>query len=397
VTTPGLIEDERGEEFGLDPAAVEALADQARRYVDDEELPSLQFAVARHGRLALALAFGNVETRAGVQAANSDTLYAGFSVTKTVVASAAWLLAQDGRLDVKRPVAEIVPEFATNGKEVVTVEQLLTHTAGFPNAPFDPNEWNDIEKRLARFAAWRLDWEPGSRFAYHAMSSMWVVAEIIERSAGKDFREFIRSRIAAPLGLSNLHVGVPAELDDRVANVRFVGTPGATDDPASREIESIAAGTSEEARLELYNGRSFRSVGVPGGGGIMTASDLAIYYQALLGDRRQGDDPIWTPTTLDWARTVRTGDMIDPMTGKKANRALGIIVAGDRDRIFRGFAKGNSPDTFGHPGMGGQVAWADPATGVSFAALTDGHDRDPWKAGLRCMTLSEKAAACIER
>jgi CubicO group peptidase (beta-lactamase class C family) len=239
VTTPGLIEDERGEEFGLDPAAVEALADQARRYVDDEELPSLQFAVARHGRLALALAFGNVETRAGVQAANSDTLYAGFSVTKTVVASAAWLLAQDGRLDVKRPVAEIVPEFATNGKEVVTVEQLLTHTAGFPNAPFDPNEWNDIEKRLARFAAWRLDWEPGSRFAYHAMSSMWVVAEIIERSAGKDFREFIRSRIAAPLGLSNLHVGVPAELDDRVANVRFVGTPGATSRTLQRPVFSL--------------------------------------------------------------------------------------------------------------------------------------------------------------
>ena len=60
-------------------------------------------------------------------------------------------------------VADIVPEFASNGKGVVRVDQLLTHTAGFPAAPFRALDWLDLSTRLRRFADWRTDWEPGNR------------------------------------------------------------------------------------------------------------------------------------------------------------------------------------------------------------------------------------------
>ena len=224
---------------------------------------------------------------------------------------------------------------------------------------------------------------------------MWVIAEIIERCANADFREFIRVRITSPLGLDDMFIGLPPEHDSRIAKVEFVGEPEGDGGAASRDVRMPGAGTPEQTLTSLYNGATFRAVGVPGGGGIMTASDLAMFYQALTHGGRPETERIWSAETLGWARQVRTGPMIDPMTGKRANRALGVVVAGDEERMFRGFAKGNSAEAFGHPGIGGQVGWADPVTGLSFAFFTNGHDRNPWRAGLRGITMSAKAVACV--
>ena len=138
----------------------------------------------------------------GVEKPVTDqTLYVVFSCTKAIMASAAWLLIGEGKLDASRRVVDYIPEFGTNGKEVVTVEQLLIHTAGFPDAPYAQSDWLDRGKRLACFAKWRLQWPAGSKYTYHPTSSFWVIAEIIERLSGIDFREFVRRRIAEPLGL----------------------------------------------------------------------------------------------------------------------------------------------------------------------------------------------------
>ncbi len=104
-----------------------------------------------------------------------------FSATKPVVAGAIWVLIGEGKLDPAQRVAELIPEFATNGKDVITVEQVMLHTSGFPHVPFVPLDWDDRERRLARFADWRCNWEPGTRFEYHPTSADWVLAELIER------------------------------------------------------------------------------------------------------------------------------------------------------------------------------------------------------------------------
>ena len=133
-------------------------------------------------------------------AAAPESRYVIFSATKPVVAGAVWILIGEGLLDVSRRVADLVPEFGTNGKDVITVEQVLLHTSGFPHAPFNALEWDDRERRLARFAKWRCNWEPGTRFEYHPTSAHWVLAELIERCTGGDFRAFLRERILDPLG-----------------------------------------------------------------------------------------------------------------------------------------------------------------------------------------------------
>jgi CubicO group peptidase (beta-lactamase class C family) len=327
--------------------------------------------------------------------ATNETLYVVFSATKAITSAAAWLLIQEGTLGLDERVADVVPEFGSNGKDVVRVEQLFTHTAGFPYAPFPPLAWNDRAARLERFRRWRLNWEPGSRFEYHPTSSMWVIAELIERRSGTTYRDFVRTRIAAPLGLPDLFVGLPREQHGRLADVVHV-----SNEPDAAELQAlgfpvIPKGEVTEDALQGFNDPAVREVGVPGGGGVMTAGDLALFYQALLADGRAHDGTaVWSPSTVRAAREIRTGDLTDPWFRKRANRALGVIVAGDDDRTYRGFGKTGSPLMFGHNGAGGQLAWGDPESGISLGYCTNGFDRHPLRVARRGVAISSLAAAC---
>src|SRR5207302_10411926 len=201
---------------GLDGAKVQELLDRARRDVDEGLLPSCQVALARHGELVVNEAMGE---------ATVDTRYVIFSCTKAIVAGAVWLLVGEGTLDPAQKVVDLIPEFGTNGKDVVTVDQVLQHTSGFPRAPMGPEVWGDRRRRLERFSEWRLNWEPGTQHEYHPTSAHWVLAELIEGTGGKDFRQFIHERIALPLGLPRLQVGVPPEEQGDIAELVASGSP----------------------------------------------------------------------------------------------------------------------------------------------------------------------------
>src|SRR4249920_2594565 len=183
------------ESVGVDTERLDELRTRARREVDGGLLPSCQFALARDGRLAAYDTVGD---------AGLDTRFVIFSATKAFVASAAWLLIGEGSLDIDRRVAEYIPEFATNGKDVVTVEQVMLHTSGFPRAPLGPPAWADRDRRLEAFAKWRLNWEPGTAHEYHPTSAHWVLAELTERISGRDYRDFIHERVTGALGLSRV-------------------------------------------------------------------------------------------------------------------------------------------------------------------------------------------------
>lgn len=383
--------------LGIDPAKLEALFERAQREVREGLLPSVQVAVARHGKLAAMRTFGHVTHVGREAAATNDTLYAVFSATKAITSAAAWLLIEERTLRLDERVADIVPEFGSNGKDVVTVEQLFTHTCGFPYAPFQLLDWNDRRARLERFRRWRLNWAPGTRFEYHPTASMWVIAELIERRSGSEFRDFIRTRLAAPLGLPDLYVGLPRPEQGRLADVVHVGAV-----PSEQELQAlgfpiIPPGEVTEDALQGFNQAAVREVGVPGGGGTMTAGDLALFYQALLaGGRAHGGPPVWKPETIAMAREIRSGDFTDPIFGKRANRALGLIVAGDKDRTYRGFGHTGSALMFGHNGAGGQLAWGDPASGLSLGYCTNGMDRHPVRQARRGVAISSLAAALVD-
>lgn len=368
--------------IGVDPRRLGELVERARREIDAGLLPSCQLAVAREGRLALSITLGD---------ARLDSRYVIFSCTKALVGGAVWLLIGEGRLDVSVRVADLVPEFGTNGKEVVTVEQVLLHTAGFPHAPLGPPDWSDRERRLARFGQWRLDWEPGTRFEYHATSAHWVLAEIIERISGVDYRRFVRERITEPLGLPALRLGVaPADRHD-VNPLVLCGEPTTPEELTEvLGLPELPVTEVTPDALLLFNDSAALEVGVPGGGAVSTAADLALYYQALLHNR----GCLWDPKVLaDAIGNVRNS--FSDYVGTPANRTLGVVVAGGDGRAAaRGFGHTTSPRAFGHDGAAGQIAWADPETGLSFSYLTNGVDRDQLREWRRRAGIASRAAVC---
>ena len=354
----------------LDQSQVQRLLDLCAEEVDAGRLPACQLALALDNEIVVRRTFGAPE----------EARFTVFSVTKALAAATAWLFL-DGQLKPETRVAELVPEFARDGLDQVTLEHLLTHTAGFPRAPMRPAEGGTSEGRRARFARWRLDWEPGSRTEYHPTSAHWVLAEVLEQVAGADFRAVVRDRVIDVLGLPALRLGLDADAAP-VMDVVFVGKP------SERDVPFIAA----NEHLELFNDPDVRAAGVPGAGAVSTADDVALLYQGLLHDPKG----MWDPEVLADATGHVRNTHPDPWTGVPANRTLGVSVAGDDgNAVLRSFGQATGPRAFGASGLGGQVAWADPDSGLSYCFLTNGLDQDPVAAFSRSSKIATYAARCL--
>ena len=143
-----------------------------------------------------------------------------------------------------------------------------------------------------------------------------------------------------------------------------------------------------------FNNPAVREAGGPGGGAFMTAADLARFYQGLL--HNPGD--LWDEGVLRDATSNVRCTFDDPLLGVAVNRSLGLVLAGDdgnHEFRYAIFGRGCSPGAFGHAGAHGQVAWADPASGISFAYLSSAIDSDPMRSGLRANRLATIAASLL--
>ncbi len=383
MTTPSTPAIEKPESLGVDPERLDLLLERARKEIDDGLLPSCQIAIARNGKLAAFETFGN---------ATPDTKYIVFSATKAWVASAAWILIGEGKLDVSKRVEEYIPEFGTNGKDVITVEQVMLHTSGFPHAPIGPPDWADREKRVQHFAKWRLNWDPGTAYEYHPTSAHWVLAELVERTSGQDYRDFIEQRVSEPLGLPRV-LGLGRDQQANIAELELCGAVASPDElEAALGVRELPVTEVTDEALMSLNHPAAREVGIPGGGGLMTAATMALFYQALL----HNDAGVWDDQTLRDATSTIRNNLPDIWSGTPANRALGVVVAGDDGKAkFRGFGHTQSPATFGHNGAAGQIAWVDPESGLSFCYLTNGNDLNIIRQGRRSIGLSSRAAVCV--
>ncbi len=366
----------------IDRTQVKRLLDRARREVEEGLLPSCQIALGYQCEIVTAETFGD---------ARPEDRYCIFSATKPFVASTAWTLIAEGSLRVEEPVTAYFPEFGANGKDHVSVEQVMLHVSGFPQAPMGPPAWYDRETRVRRMASWKLNWDPGTRYEYHPTSAHWVLAEVIERVTGRDYRDAVEERVTRRAGLPRI-LGIPRDRQRGIRDLSLVGAHATADE--LEQVFGIRAlpetEVTDDAVLQ-FNDPAVRELGVPGGGGFGRAVDLALFYQHLLRD----PNGIWDPAVRsDGIGRVRSS-LPDPM-GVPANRSLGLILAGDDGRShIRGLGRTVSPRAFGHNGAGGQLAWADPTTGLSLGYVTDGYDRHEIRAPRRGTAISSIAAACV--
>ena len=325
-------------------------------HIAEGRYPGAQIAIARHGKLALSRTFGKATLK---KPANDKTLWLLYSNTKVITAAALWVLAERGAFRFTDRVSDHVPEFARNGKGEITILQLMTHRAGFPNAVVPPAVWEDHALLHETVCNFSLEWTPGSRLHYHGATAHWTAAVLMETLTGKDFREVIRDSVIAPLGLQNeMMVGMPRAAMARAADMHEPGADG---------VKPIAQ----------QNTAAYRKAGIPGGGGYATARGMAALYQMMLNGGELAGARILSPRTLGYAIRNWTGDMVDGNMGMPMHRGIGPHLRGTTETI-RGLGSFASPRTFGHGGAGTSYCWADPESGISFAYLTNCRIPDPW-------------------
>ncbi|GBE25671.1 MAG TPA: class A beta-lactamase-related serine hydrolase [Actinobacteria bacterium] len=325
-----------------------------------------------------------------------DTLALVFSTTKGVTALVATVLADRGLLDVDAPVSHYWPEFAAEGKEGVTVAQVLDHSAGvlsFPNyeeilSVDDGSGWGRHEEITQRLADAPLWWTPGEQHGEHAITYGWIIGEVVRRIDGRLLGTFFRDEIAAPLGL-DFWIGLPTEHLDRVADLlppRDVHSPEilarveeifAPDSPSGAAFFVGSRGSVPDM-ASVANSAGFRVAEIPASNGIGDARSLARMYGALACGGELDGVRIVSKEAIR-RHSLERFDGHDLIIRTNKRYAMGYMLPTPTEPQY-----GPNPDrAFGHPGLGGSLAFADPVAGVGYgyvmnqmAQIGAPHDRE---------------------
>jgi CubicO group peptidase (beta-lactamase class C family) len=328
--------------------------------------------VYRDGRPVVDL-WGGVADPANGRAWAEDTIVGVFSSTKGVTAVCANLLIERGQLDPDAKVASYWPEFAANGKGVITVRQVMGHQAGLPlvEGVFTLDEvlaWDPIVEELAQQEP---IWEPGTKHGYHMRTYGWLVGELIRRITGTTAGRFLRREIAEPLGL-DFWIGLPEDLEPRVATLVLPRSDMRAALAPLRDRLLLARVFDNPSGLFNYDGmwntRALRAAELPSSNGIGSARALARLYASLIGD---GVDGVRTlqPATVAVA-TVEQVRGPDAVIIEETAFGLGFMLGSS-------FGAANPETVFGHAGAGGSLSFADPRTGVAFGYVMNDLRFDP--------------------
>lgn len=315
------------------------------RLVAENKERGLQAAVYFRGELVVDAAAGATDAVSGARV-TGGTLFPVFSCGKGVTATLMHRLVERGVMDHDQPVASVWPEFAANGKGGVTLKHVLNHTAGLhlisPKLGYERMcDWDTV---CAEMAAMTPAWEPGSQREYHAITQGWILGGMACRATGKTFEQLLEEEIRVPLGLKNTFIGIPDEVESRVAVLEEVGPE--QEFPAVDYPQSIPNWV--QPLYQFMNRTDVRRACIPASNGIMTAMDLARHYAALCPGGVDGVE-LLPPERM--AKALEQVDAAVPTT--MGPRGLGYGLGED------GSVMGSRKTCFGHGGFGGSLGFAD--------------------------------------
>ena len=298
-----------------------------------------------------------------------DTIVNTYSTTKGMTAICLNRLADQGRLDLDAPVARYWPEFAQNGKDAIPVRDLLCHRAGLaavrrPLPAGSSANWQRMTEALAEQEPW---WEPGTRHGYHAMTFGFLVGEVLRRIDGRSLGTYFREEIAEPLG-ADFWIGFGPELDGRCAEmIQAPVLPPASDGSnpfaaALDDPESLVAKVfnNPPRELDAVNSRTWRGAEIPAGNGHGTARSLARIYGALARGGELDGVRVLSPEAIARATTEEAFGPDEVLKPLQTRFGLGFMLTQPMIPF------GPNPESFGHPGAGGSIAFADPTARLGF-------------------------------
>jgi CubicO group peptidase (beta-lactamase class C family) len=330
---------------GIDRGRLEKIPARMQEFVAAGKVAGVVTLVGRASGVVDLKATGyfDMETKAPLR---TDHIFQIHSMTKPMVALGILMLAEEGRLSIADPVEKHLPEFRSLADRI-TLQQLMTHTAGMPlNPPPGIGELHGaLHKPLADvalvYSQTPVAFRPGSKWQY-SNAGIAVLARVLEVHSGMPFEQFLAKRIFEPLGMKDSYIFPPKEKWGWMPTAYILrdGVPVKyTSDPLGEGAMKYRAG----AKYSL-----------PEGGVYSTASDLFLLYQTLLRDGKAANGfRLLSPASVRLMRMVHTGELAT--NGPGMGWGLGAYV------VRPGFSPmGMSPGTYGHGGRYGTFYFIDP-------------------------------------
>ena len=316
-----------------------------------------RFSITIEGETVIDLWGGSADT-AGAKPFTQTTLVPIFSSGKAVMALMIARLVEQGKLSYEDKVADHWPEFGQNGKDQLTVGQLMSHQSGLPgfDEPVEPSIWYDPPAVLARLAAQKPMWEPATASGYHPISIGLMAGELFRRLDGRSMGTALREDFCEPYGF-DLWIGTPPSEHDRAAEMK---RPSSLPNLGKLDELKMAAFVNKGAAPGGRGSAEWRQAEIPSANMHASGGDLARILSIIANDGRLGGKTYLSSQTLSALSQERIHgeDKILPFTlswaaGLMRNEGLNIF--------------GPNADALGHCGWGGSLVWADAASKLSGA------------------------------
>ena len=323
-------------------------------------LPGAVVLLGRQGRLIWQRTYGSRTVEPTREAMTADTIFDVASLTKVVAtATSIMILVERGKVRLHDPVSVYIPELKGEGRENITIEQLLIHRSGY--APdFDLRErWTGYDEAIKRLIKEPLRNPPGTRFTYSDIGFI-ALGEVVKRVSGMPLDRFAQQNIFVPLGMRDTGFRPAAALRARIAptekrrgQLSYLG-----DSPSD-----IGAEGDVWLRGQVHDPTSYRMNGVAGHAGLFsTAQDLAMSCQMILNGGQLGGVRVLSPLTV----AEMTRPRLISNTGN--TRGLGWDInssfSTNRGELF-------PLGSFGHTGFTGTSIWIDPSSQMFVVFLSN--------------------------
>ena len=275
---------------GMKVGPLNAIDSHIQQAIRERTTPGAVVLIARRGIVVKHKAYGHSllyrdDRYTPVEkpiAMREDTIFDIASISKLFTVTAAMKLYEQGKFKLDDPVARYIPEFAEEGKEKVTIRQLMTHTSGL--APWIPlyQMGDSREERLQIVFRQPLEAEPGTRYAYSDLNLITLGA-LVERLSGMSLDHFVKKHITDPLGMTDTMYNPPASLKPRIAATEYQAATG----------RGLVWG-------EVHDENAWSLGGVAGHAGVFsTARDLAVFGHMFLQKGKYGGKRILKESTVE--------------------------------------------------------------------------------------------------
>lgn len=357
-------------EFYFDKALLERVTERVEADIQAERYDGARLMVAHRGQIGLDVTVGYAD-REQRKDMETDSVFSVMSISKVMTAVALLQKVESGQISLLTPVAEVIPEFAQRGKALVTIGQILTHTAGMGMGvtPLPVERLGDLRECASVVCTLPLESTPGEKVSYSASMGFTILGEIVRRldSGQREFREILAQDVFQPLGMKDTAIGLP----QRLATRRVPVVVRDTDAPELNTKFLAARDAACKETTELPSG----------GATFATAQDIMRFGEAFRRGGELDGNRVLSPIMVEYMRQNHTGSKPNSMMDSSralhgmppfpAFLGLGLFLRGTG--IFPSHMPTlASSGTFGGWGLGSMGFWVDPERDVTFVMLTSG-------------------------